>query len=83
MALYTRRVQTVLTEDQFDALTGLSEELQKPVGVLIREAVEKVYIEEVHRHRRRAALHTLLSLNAPIVDGMNGRADAHPPGGGT
>jgi hypothetical protein len=83
MALYTRRVQTVLTEAQYQLLNQLSEELQKPVGVLIREAVEKIYIEEAQRHRRRAALHTLLSLNAPAIDGMNMRADSHPPTGGT
>lgn len=70
MALYTRRVQTVLTEEQFQALSRLSEERHTPIGVLIREVVEAVYIQEAERQRRQAALHTLLSLNAPALDGL-------------
>jgi hypothetical protein len=84
VAVYTRRVQTVLTEAQYQALNQLSEELQTPVGVLIREAVQKIYIEEAQRQRRRAALNTLLSLNAPAIDATHHlRADTHPPAGGS
>jgi len=68
MATYTRRVQAVLTEEQYEALSRLSEERGKPLSVLIREAVEKVYLEEVERGRRRAALQRLLSLEAPVAD---------------
>jgi hypothetical protein len=78
MALYTRRVQTVLTEEQFQALNRLSDERHKPIGVLIREAVEIVYIQEAERQRRRAALNTLLSLNAPVVDGLPVRGSQLP-----
>jgi len=68
MATYTRRVQAVLTEEQYETLSRLSEEMEKPLSVLIREAVEKVYLEEVERGRRRAALQRLLSLEAPVAD---------------
>ena len=68
MAIYTRRVQAVLTEKQYDTISRLSEEMGKPVSVLIREAVEKVYIEQAEQERRQAALQRLLSLEAPTAD---------------
>ena len=68
MAIYTRRVQAVLTEKQYDTISRLSEEMGKPLSVLIREAVDKVYIEQAEQERRRAALQRLLSLEAPTAD---------------
>ena len=68
MAVYTRRVQAVLTEEQYQALSRLAEEMEKPLSVLIREAVEKVYLEQAEQERRRAALQRLLSLEAPVAD---------------
>jgi hypothetical protein len=68
MAIYTRRVQTVLSDEQFKLLTDLSQELDKPVSVLIREAVDKTYLADVERRQRQAALQTLLSLDAPVAD---------------
>jgi len=68
MAVYTRRVQAVLTEEQYKALSHLSAELGKPLSVLIREAVEKMYFQQAERERRREALQRLLSLEAPVAD---------------
>jgi predicted DNA-binding protein len=68
MAVYTRRVQAVLTEEQYQALSRLAEEMSKPLSVLIREAVEQVYLEQAEQERRRAALRRLLSLEAPVAD---------------
>ena len=66
MGTYIKRVQTVLTEDQFTTLTRLSETTGKPLSVLIREAVEEVYFEQAQREQRQQALETLLALNAPV-----------------
>lgn len=68
MAIYTRRVQTVLSDEQYKLLTDLSQELDKPVSVLLREAVDKTYLADVERRQRQAALQTLLSLDAPVAD---------------
>lgn len=68
MAVFTERVQTVLTKEQYDALSRLAREEEKPVSVLVREAVEKVYFEETERKRRQEALAALLSLDAPVAD---------------
>jgi predicted DNA-binding protein len=68
MAVFTERVQTVLTKEQYDALSRLAREEEKPVSVLVREAVEKVYFEEAERKHRQEALAALLSLDAPVAD---------------
>jgi predicted DNA-binding protein len=68
MGEYTQRVQTVLTDKQYAELTRLSADLAKPVSVLIREAVEIVYLDSIEKKRRLKALEELLSLEAPVAD---------------
>jgi hypothetical protein len=68
MAEYTKRVQAVLTEEQFSALSKLSAGSGKPISVLIREAVEQVYLAGTSRERRQAALARLVSLDAPVSE---------------
>ncbi len=68
MSTYTRRAQTVLTEEQYALLQSLSEKRGKPVSVLIREAIEQVYVQEAIQQRRQAAVERLLALNAPVAD---------------
>jgi predicted DNA-binding protein len=68
MAVYTHRVQSVLTQEQYEALVELSQSTEKPLSVLIREAVEKTYLDQQERDRRQAALERLLSLKAPVSD---------------
>ena len=65
---YTRRVQTVLTEEQYALLLEIARERNRPVSVLIREALEAGCFQEVLRKRRRQALKSLLSLEAPVAD---------------
>jgi predicted DNA-binding protein len=68
MAEYTKRVQAVLTDDQYAALADLSARSGKPISLLIREAVEQVYLAKATEERRAAALSRLLSLDAPVAD---------------
>ena len=68
MALYTERVQTVLTREQYERLTALSAEEEKPLSVLIREAVEQRYFAPLAEQRRRQALENLLALDAPVAE---------------
>jgi hypothetical protein len=68
MAMYVKRVQTVLSEEEYQDLARLAEERQKPISVLVREAIEEVYFQEIVRGRRRAALESLLALDAPVGD---------------
>lgn len=68
MAVYARRVQAVLSGKQYQTLSELSEKMGKPMSMLIREAVEKVYTERPDKARRQLALQRLLSLDAPVAD---------------
>ena len=68
MGAYVRRVQTLLTEEEYQDLTRLSAETQRPLSVLIREAVEEVYFRRAMVERRRAALRSLLALECPVSD---------------
>lgn len=68
MSVYTRRVQALLSDAQFAALTNLSGDTGKPVSVLVREAVEQVYFAEPARTRCHDALRSILSLDAPAPD---------------
>ena len=67
-AVYTERVQTVLTEEQYELLTAVAQEEKKAISVLIREAIEDVYFAEETRRRRRRALAELIALDAPVDD---------------
>jgi len=68
MGTYTKRVQAVLTDEQFALLNKLAAESGKTISMLIREAVQKIYLEEAVRERREDALNSLLSLEAPVAD---------------
>ncbi|MBK8985679.1 MAG: hypothetical protein IPM39_06300 [Chloroflexi bacterium] len=68
MANYTERVQTVLTKEQYDQLMELAENEQKPLSVMIREAVVERYLMRVDAQKRQQALANLLALDAPVAD---------------
>lgn len=68
MAIYTERVQTVLTKEQYEQLMELAEQEQKPLSVMIREAVEERYFVKIDQQKRQKALANLLALDAPVAD---------------
>lgn len=68
MANYTERVQTVLTKEQYDQLMELAEYQQKPLSVMIREAVVERYLVQIDAQKRQQALANLLALDAPVAD---------------
>lgn len=68
MAVYTQRVQTVLTKEQYEQLLALAEQEEKAVSVLIREAVEERYFVAIDQQKRQQALANLLALDAPVAD---------------
>ena len=68
MPAFTRRVQTVLSNAQYETLIRLAAERHTPVSVLVRDAVDAVYFERAQREQRLAALARLLALDAPVDD---------------
>lgn len=68
MALYTERVQTMLTNKQYQLLTQVAQNEQKPLSVLVREAIEQVFFVETERRKRHDALNQIIALQAPVAD---------------
>ncbi len=68
MVNYTKRVQAVLTEEQYEMLLHIAEEQGKSVSVLIREAIEREYCQKTLLKKRKEALKKLLDMEAPVAD---------------
>lgn len=64
----THRVQAVLSEERFEELSRIAEERHRPLSVLIRDAVEAVYLEDRGTPRRREVLDRMLGLQEPVAD---------------
>ena len=66
--VYTKRVQTVLSKEQYELLLQIAEEQDKSLSALIRQAIVEEYFKKAILKRRRAALKSLLSLETPVAD---------------
>jgi len=67
-ALRTKRVQTVLTDEQYKLLLQVAKKKKKTLSALVREAVETQCLTEELQIARKHALDGLLSLDAPVSD---------------
>ena len=68
MPIYTKRIQAMLSEEQYRDLHRVARKQHKPISHLVREAIETVYFHASPIERRREALEDLLSLEAPVAD---------------
>jgi hypothetical protein len=67
MAIYSKRIQTMLTEEQYETLLELARRQSKPVSILVREAIEHIYFTPAEQEQRQTALANLLALDAPVA----------------
>jgi hypothetical protein len=65
---YTKRVQTMLTEQQYELLQAHAEETGKPLSALIRQAVEEALIIDLEQRRKKKALEWMFSQELPVDD---------------
>ncbi len=63
-----KRVQAIVSEEEYGVLARLARERRSTVSSLIREAIQRTFVEEVSRQERRQALAELLSLSVPVED---------------
>jgi predicted DNA-binding protein len=69
---HMKKVQILLSDDEFETLKDLSSRTGKKMGTLIREAVERVYFAAGNNERVMKAVDRLLSLpEAPVPDDYN------------
>jgi hypothetical protein len=62
MPKYSKKVQVLLTEDQYKAMEEISAERKKKVGVLVREAIEEYHLKAKKKKEIAEAVDRLLSL---------------------
>ena len=65
---HTKRVQTILTAEQYELLVGIAKKKKQPLSAVVRESLEAGCLGEELRVQRQRALKDLLSLNAPVAD---------------
>jgi hypothetical protein len=58
----------MLTERQYELLQAYAQDTNKPLSVVIREAVERTLIIDLEQQRKRKALHRLCSGETPVSD---------------
>jgi len=62
MRKYEKKAQVLLAERQYRDLMEIAEQQQKPLGALLREAAEELYLKQKHIRDKAYAVHALLSL---------------------
>lgn len=66
MCMLSERTQVLLTPAQRSRLERMAEERRQSVGAVIREAIEAYTVPTISS--RREAADALLSLDAPVLD---------------
>jgi metal-responsive CopG/Arc/MetJ family transcriptional regulator len=67
MGKYSKKIQVLLTEQQYKALEEISAKRKKKLGSLVREAVEEYHLKKKKKQEIAEAVDRLLSL--PEVPG--------------
>lgn len=67
MRKYVKRTQVLFTEQQYRQLLEIARQRHKPIGVLIREAAEKLYLKDERSRQKTEALKSLLALEETEV----------------
>ena len=69
MPKYSKKVQVLLTEDQYQAMEEISAKRKKKVGFLVREAIEEYHLKAKKKKEIAEAVDRLLSLpEAPVPE---------------
>ncbi len=67
MPKYTRKAQVLFTDQQYRDLLEMAEQAHRPLGSLLREAAEQVYLKKKRAREKAQAVKELLSLKETDV----------------
>lgn len=67
MPKYTRKAQVLFTDQQYRDLLEMAEQAHRPLGSLLREAAERVYLKKKRAREKAQAVKELLSLKETDV----------------
>ena len=62
MPKYRRKIQVLLTDEQFRGLGEIATQQKKKLGTLVREAIEEYHLKKAKQRRIAKAVDKLLSL---------------------
>ncbi len=62
MAKYSKKIQVLLTEEQYQSLEEISSKDKKKIGFLVREAIEEYHLKPKKKKQIAEAVDRLLSL---------------------
>lgn len=72
MPNFSRRLQVLLTPEQYRALEVVAKRRHQPVGAAIREAVERQILEQERGSKRKQAAAGLCAMKLPTLDDWSG-----------
>ncbi len=67
MSTYSKRVQVLLSPEQFSRLQAIARSEGESVGSLVRNAIEDVYLRRAE-HERLDAVRQLGAMSLPVSD---------------
>lgn len=67
MSRYTKKVQVLLTEEQYRELSTLAAQEHKKIGVIVREALEKTCLRKHRAQEKAEAMRVLLAAEPAEV----------------
>ena len=62
MPKYQKKIQVLLTEEQFRDLSDIAAQQNKKLGALVREAIEEYHLKKANQRRIAHAVDRILSL---------------------
>ena len=62
MPKYQKKIQVLLTEEQFQDLAEIAAQQKKKLGALVREAIEEYHLKKANQRRISNAVDRLLNL---------------------
>jgi hypothetical protein len=62
MQKYSKKIQVLLTEEQFQDLTEIADQKKKKLGVIVREAIEVHYLKKANQRKVSKAVDNLFEL---------------------
>jgi hypothetical protein len=65
---YIKRVQAMFTDEQFELLQQYAQEIDVPIGTLVRETVQSALIVNLEQRRKEKALEWMASQHLPVED---------------
>jgi hypothetical protein len=78
MPRYSKKIQVLLTEKQFEDLGEIASQQKAKLGTLVRKAIEEQYLKNKKQREIAGAVDRLLSLpETPVPDNYQGWEDEY------